>query len=119
MEAEIHRQTAHRSDDLSNAMAFTLGNSNAFACKLLYRRYAGLVFSLVVDPGDNDLAMLESVHLLVEILDAQFAHVSELDIMFNFAKVMQVVDELYLGGELQETSKQVVLHRVKMMETLG
>ena len=34
--------------------------------KLVYRRYAGLFFTVCVDANDNELAYLEAVHLLVE-----------------------------------------------------
>lgn len=55
--------------------------------KLIYRRYAGLYFSLGVDVTDNELAYLESIHLFVELLDEYFRNVCELDIVFNFNKV--------------------------------
>lgn len=34
--------------------------------KLVYRRYAGLFFTVCVDANDNELAYLEAIHLLVE-----------------------------------------------------
>jgi AP-2 complex subunit sigma-1 len=36
--------------------------------KLVYRRYAGLFFSVCVDANDNELAYLEAIHLFVEVL---------------------------------------------------
>ncbi len=53
---------------------------------MIYRRYAGLYFSLCVDVTDNELAYLESIHLFVEILDHYFSNVCELDLVFNFHK---------------------------------
>jgi hypothetical protein len=35
--------------------------------KLVYRRYAGLFFTLCVDVNDNELACLEAIHLFVEV----------------------------------------------------
>jgi hypothetical protein len=55
--------------------------------KVIYRRYAGLFFSLCVDVTDNELLCLEAVHLFVEILDHYFQNVCELDLVFNFHKV--------------------------------
>jgi hypothetical protein len=55
--------------------------------KVIYRRYAGLFFSMCVDITDNELAYLESIHLFVEILDHFFSNVCELDLVFNFHKV--------------------------------
>ena len=37
---------------------------------------------------DNELAYLESIHLFVEILDHYFSNVCELDLVFNFHKVL-------------------------------
>ena len=54
--------------------------------KVVYRRYAGLFFSLCVDVSDNELAHLESIHLFVEVLDHFFSNVCELDLVFNFHK---------------------------------
>ena len=55
--------------------------------KLIYRRYAGLFFTIGVDVSDNALAYLETIHLFVELLDQYFSNVCELDIVFNFNKV--------------------------------
>lgn len=55
--------------------------------KLIYRRYAGLFFIFAVDVDDNELLMMESIHLFVELLDQYFSNVCELDIVFNFNKV--------------------------------
>lgn len=73
---------------------------------MVYRRYAGLFFCLCVDANDNELAYLEAIHLFVEILgtcvgsslssltaeislpDTFFDNVCELDLVFNFYKVI-------------------------------
>lgn len=55
--------------------------------KIVYRRYAGLFFCVCVDSNDNELAYLEAIHLFVEVLDAFFQNVCELDLVFSFYKV--------------------------------
>ena len=115
VESEVHRLVAYRADDMTNAFSLPIGKKT---CKLLYRRYAGLVFSLGVDLNDNDLALLESIHLLVEVLDKYFKNVCELDLVFNFNKMLSIVDEVYLAGELQESSREVVLSRIREIEKL-
>lgn len=55
--------------------------------KIVYRRYAGLFFSVGIDVSDNELTALEAIHLFVEILDHYFSNVCELDLVFNFHKV--------------------------------
>ena len=74
--------------------------------KLIYRRYAGLFFTLCIDVTDNELLYFESIHLFVELLDQFFGNVCELDLVFNFNKVYMILDEFFLAGEVQETSKQ-------------
>ena len=54
--------------------------------KLIYRRYAGLFFTLCVDVNDNELLYFESIHLFVELLDQFFGNVCELDLVFNVNK---------------------------------
>lgn len=36
--------------------------------------------------------------------------------MFNFWKVIQLMDEIFLAGEVVETSKQVVLTRMALLD---
>lgn len=59
--------------------------------KIIYRRYAGLYFSMCVDVTDNELAYLEAIHLFVEVLDRYFSNVCELDLVFFFHKVCSIV----------------------------
>lgn len=74
--------------ETSNALLTVVLNALQFkAYKIIYRRYAGLYFSMCVDVTDNELAYLESIHLFVEILDHFFSNVCELDLVFNFHKV--------------------------------
>ena len=77
--------------------------------KLVYRRYQRLIFCMCIDESDNDLAAFESIHLYVTILNAYFEPVSEQDIMFSFYKCYILLDEVFLAGEVMETSKNVVV----------
>jgi len=86
--------------------------------KVVYRRYAGLFFCACVDTNDNELAFLEAIHFFVEVLDAFFGNVCELDLVFNFYKVYAILDEVFLAGEIEETSKQVVLTRLEHLDKL-
>jgi len=86
--------------------------------KLIYRRYAGLFFTIAVDLTDNELSYLETIHLFVELLDSYFSNVCELDIVFNFNKVYSILDEYMLTGEIEETSKREILDRVRFVEKM-
>ncbi|KAI5963670.1 aps2 [Candida pseudojiufengensis] len=86
--------------------------------KLCYRRYAGLYFIISIDPKENELIYLESLHFFVEILDIYFKNVCEIDLIFNFYKLYFIMDEIYLGGEIQDISKQKILQRLEMLDSI-
>lgn len=50
--------------------------------------------------------------------DSFFGNVCELDLVFNFYKVYAIIDEIFLAGEIEETSKHVVLSRLEQREYL-
>ncbi|PWN29057.1 putative clathrin coat assembly protein ap17 [Jaminaea rosea] len=112
IKGEIHRLIAPRDQKYqSNFVEFR-------NYKIVYRRYAGLFFCFCVDANDNELAYLEAIHLFVEVLDSFFGNVCELDLVFNFYKVYAILDEMFLGGHVEETSKQVILSRLEYLERL-
>ncbi|KAA0192465.1 hypothetical protein HAZT_HAZT000957 [Hyalella azteca] len=86
--------------------------------KIVYRRYAGLYFCICVDIADNNLIYLEAIHNFVEVLNEYFHNVCELDLVFNFYKVYSVVDEMFLAGEIRETSQTKVLKQLLMLNSL-
>lgn len=71
-----------------------------------------------VDPSDNELMTLEMIHHFVEVLDRYFGNVCELDIIFNFHKAFHILDELMVGGELQEVNRREVLRAVTTADDL-
>jgi AP-2 complex subunit sigma-1 len=111
IEAEVHRLATSRDKKYTNFIEY-----NNY--KLIYRRYAGLFFTIAVDATDNELSYLETIHLFVELLDAYFSNVCELDIVFNFNRVYAILDEYLLAGEIEETSKKEILERVKALEKM-
>jgi len=111
LELEVHKLITKRDPKFTNFIEFR-------RYKIIYRRYAGLYFSYCVDVNDNELAYLESIHLFVELLDKFFASVCELDLVFNFHKIYSILDEVYLGGEIQETSKRIILERLQEIQKL-
>eukprot|EP00599_Poterioochromonas_sp_BG-1_P004395 CAMPEP_0173150312 /NCGR_PEP_ID=MMETSP1105-20130129/10886_1 /TAXON_ID=2985 /ORGANISM="Ochromonas sp., Strain BG-1" /LENGTH=112 /DNA_ID=CAMNT_0014065425 /DNA_START=182 /DNA_END=520 /DNA_ORIENTATION=- len=111
MEADINRVVAARSKNHTNFVEYQ-------NFKLIYRRYAGLYFIFAADVTDNELLLMESIHLFVEILDQYFSNVCELDIVFHFNKVYMCLDEFILAGEILESSKRVILERIADLEKL-
>lgn len=111
LKSQVHKLVSSRDHKYqSNFVEFQNNN------KLVYKRFAGLFIVFCVGLETNDLIYLESIQLLVEVLDAFFGNVCELDIVFNFYKVYAILDEMFLGGEIEETSKDVIIERIKHCE---
>ncbi|CAG0881791.1 unnamed protein product [Darwinula stevensoni] len=86
--------------------------------KIVYKRYASLHFCCAIEQDDNELLYLEIIHRYVELLDKYFGSVCELDIIFNFEKAYFILDELLIGGEIQETSKKSILKALAAQDLL-
>ncbi len=84
--------------------------------KLIYRRYASLFFIVGVDGDENELAILEFIHCVVETLDRFFENVCELDVMFNVEKAHFILEEMLANGCVVDTNKTNVLQSVMLME---
>lgn len=69
-----------------------------------------------VSMDSNELNSLEIIHLFVEVMDQYFGNVCELDLVFNFHKIYGILDEMMTGGDLMETSKQVILTNLQIIE---
>merc|ERR1719313_641180 len=111
IESEIHRAVVERDPRNTNFLEYR-------NYKIIYRRYAALFFIFCVDMNDNELAVLELIHLFVLVLDGYFGNVCELDLVFHFDKVYHILDELLLAGEVSETSAQSILEKMKIMDKL-
>ncbi|RZC27822.1 AP-4 complex subunit sigma isoform B [Glycine soja] len=84
--------------------------------KIVYRRYASLFFLVGVDDDENELAILEFIHLLVETMDRHFGNVCELDIMFHLEKAHFMLEEMVMNGCIVETSKSNILTPIQLMD---
>ena len=82
LEAEIVRKCLTRPDKQCNFVEHR-------SFKIVYRRYASLFFLVGVDENENELAVLEFIHCMVETMDKWFGNVCELDIMFNIETVRE------------------------------
>lgn len=59
-----------------------------YYCLVMLNLLCRLYFIYCLDVNDNELAYLEIIHLFVELLDKFFTSVCELDLVFNFYKVL-------------------------------
>uniref|UniRef100_A0A0K6S9I7 AP complex subunit sigma n=1 Tax=Chromera velia CCMP2878 TaxID=1169474 RepID=A0A0K6S9I7_9ALVE len=111
IEAEIHRAVVSRERKWANFLEYR-------NYKLVYKWYASLCFICCVDVTENELAVLELIHLFVELLDIYFGNVCELDLIFDFDRVYHILDSIVLGGEVVNTSQSVLLDELKQSDKL-
>jgi hypothetical protein len=102
IEKELYRTIILRDSKHSNFLEFR-------NYKIIYKKYAALYFVVCVDLLENELSIMEFIHLFVETLDKFFGLVCELDVVYNFYKVYGILDELIIGGEIIETSKDKIV----------
>ena len=77
--------------------------------RVVYRRYASLHFLVGVDGEENELAMYEFIHCVVETLDRHFGNVCSFDIMFHLEKAHYILGRIIVRGAVVETNKSIVL----------
>ena len=110
LEAEIIRKCLSRNENQCSFVEYR-------GTKVIYRRYASLFFIVGVEGDDeNELAILEFIHALVETLDRYFENVCELDIMFNLEKAHFILDEMVMNGCIIETNKNNILAPVHLLD---
>ncbi len=55
--------------------------------------YATLTFIFIIDEAESELAVLDLIQVLVEVLDKCFENVCELDLIFNPDKVRSIEND--------------------------
>eukprot|EP00162_Nutomonas_longa_P002439 comp13074_c0_seq1/m.17705 comp13074_c0_seq1/g.17705 ORF comp13074_c0_seq1/g.17705 comp13074_c0_seq1/m.17705 type:complete len:144 (-) comp13074_c0_seq1:53-484(-) len=109
LEGEIIRKCLARAEAQCSFVEFR-------EVKAVYRRYASLFFIVGVDGDENELAILEFIHLIVETMDRYFENVCELDIMFNIEKAHFLLEEMVMNGCIVETNKTNILQPVQLID---
>lgn len=87
--------------------------------KLVYRRYGNLLIVAGIDDSENELAVYEFIHLLMETLDAYFNKVTEMHIVFNLDKVHMIIQEMVVNGLLVGTSIKRTLSTIHVLDKLS
>ena len=116
LESEIIRKCLSRSELQCSFLEYR-------GYKVIYRRYASLFFIVGTKPDvggeenqENELAMLEFIHALVETMDKWAGSICELDIMYQLEQVHFLLDEMVMNGYIVETNKANVLRPIDLME---
>ena len=137
LEAEIIRRCLSRTEYQCSFLEYR-------GLKIIYRRYASLFFVVAVDGDEevsgivdflhffsfsdfpfnghmlqNELAILEFIHSLVETMDKYFESVCELDIMFHIEKAHYIVNEMVSNGVIVDNNKVNILRPLQLMDQIA
>lgn len=66
--------------------------------QIIYKNYATLYFTFIVDDQESELAILDLIQTFVESLDRCFTEVNELDLIFNWQTLESVLEEIVQGA---------------------
>ncbi|CCH62498.1 hypothetical protein TBLA_0H02120 [Henningerozyma blattae CBS 6284] len=80
--------------------------------QIIYKNYATLYFTFIVDDQESELAILDLIQTFVEALDRCFTEVSELDLIFNWQTLESVLEEIIQGGMVIETNVSKIVNAV-------
>ncbi|CAO3563718.1 unnamed protein product [Mortierella alpina] len=99
---EIFNLISKRPDTVCNFLEGSqmLGGQDT---RVIYRHYATLYFVFVVDESESELGILDLIQVFVESLDRCFENVCELDLIFHFKEVHDILAEVITGGMVLET----------------
>ncbi|CDJ51382.1 adaptor-related protein complex 3, sigma 2 subunit, putative [Eimeria brunetti] len=82
--------------------------------RIIYRHFATLYFIFVTDHLESELGILD----LIQVLDACFENVCELDLVFHYDKINYILDEIIVGGLVMETAVETILESVSAVKKL-
>ncbi|KAI8048650.1 Ap3s1 protein [Syncephalis plumigaleata] len=109
---EIHQLLVQRPETDCNFLEGTrlVGGEDT---RVIYRHYATLYFVFVVDRAESELGILDLIHTFVECLDRCFENVCELDLIFHFDQVHNILAEMVCGGMVLETNVNEITSAAK------
>lgn len=111
LEMEVFKLVSSRDNNMTNFIEFS-------TYKLITRRYASIFFTVAVDINDNELLTLETIHFFVETLNLYFKNVTEMDIVNNFYKVYEIMDNYIVAGEVLDVNQAAIVNRIRELEKL-
>eukprot|EP00831_Metopus_contortus_P005490 TRINITY_DN12081_c0_g1_i1.p1 TRINITY_DN12081_c0_g1~~TRINITY_DN12081_c0_g1_i1.p1 ORF type:complete len:210 (-),score=48.70 TRINITY_DN12081_c0_g1_i1:43-672(-) len=111
--AELYSKAVMRKPNSSNFIVEKVVLKDAYT--VVCRQYATLIFMLICDENENELALLDFIHIFVEVLDKLFADVCELDILYNPEKINFILDELIVDGNVVQTSLKEAVENLNLM----
>jgi len=89
--------------------------------KVVYRRYASIFVIVGIHMDENELAIFEAITVFMDSLNSYFSTMSgttvtESVLMFELDKVLIILDEIFLGGDIIETNKKRILEPLGLLD---
>ncbi|KAL0234291.1 hypothetical protein PCE1_001328 [Barthelona sp. PCE] len=75
---------------------------------LVVRSYATLHFCVVIDDAESPSSIFSFVQQTVEVLDSIYEKVSELHIIFNSSEISLLLDEIIVGGIINNIEDDLI-----------
>ncbi|KAH7816511.1 Adaptor protein complex 4 (AP-4), sigma subunitB [Monocercomonoides exilis] len=111
LEGEVVRKCVSRPD---GAVPFF----NFEKYTVFHKRYASLYVIVGTTDEENELEIIEFIHLFVETLDEYFENVCEFDVMMNLDRVHFIVNEMIANGHIIGTEKTEILEPIEYLDKL-
>jgi AP-3 complex subunit sigma len=77
--------------------------------KLVFRLFGTIYIAMILDDLENELAILDFLNVMMQVLDEIFKGVSELHLIINPEKIYLLVDEMISAGTVIETNKLEII----------
>jgi len=77
--------------------------------KLVFRLFGTIYIAMILDDLENELAILDYLNVVMQVLDEIFKGVSELHLIVNPEKIYLLVDEMISAGTIIETNKLEII----------
>lgn len=123
---QVYELISQRNNDLQSSFLVTppslLSNNtdkDEEDIQIIYKNYATLYFTFIVDDQESELAILDLIQTFVESLDRCFTEVNELDLIFNWQTLQSVLEEIIQGGLVIETNVSKIVASIDELNRLS
>ena len=82
--------------------------------KIIYRKYSTLFFIFLIDEGESELASLDLMSNLVDLLELNLPNLTEFELVMNPDKLFRIIDEVVIDGIVSEINLEELQKSVKL-----
>ncbi|CCF60132.1 hypothetical protein KAFR_0J00640 [Kazachstania africana CBS 2517] len=121
---QVYDLISQRNNDFQSSFLVTppsllSSDDNDEDIQIIYKNYATLYFTFIVDDQESELAILDLIQTFVQALDRCFTEVNELDLIFNWQTLQSVLEEIVQGGMVIETNVNKIVKSVDQLNRVS